>query len=265
MNGIGNDFVLLNAMEGLPQTDLSALARRLCDRESGFGADGLILAVPAAGDADFRMRFYNADGSEAELCGNGARCLARFGYMCGLSDTHPRFETAAGTVTAERIGESVYRIALAPPALVELDRRVDLPERSLLTDYLLVGVPHALLPVAGLRNLSTDDLRPLAKALRFAPEYPAGANVNFFEQTGKDEIFLRTFERGVEDFTLACGTGAASAVSALTLRGVLSGKGCRVTSAGGTLTVDAERTGDRITALSLTGETCIEYTGDTDI
>ena len=266
MNGLGNDFVILDTLRTpIEGATLPALARRLCDRKHGIGADGLMLVTPAEGNADFRMLFYNADGTEAELCGNGVRCLARYAYSAGLSGERPRFETKAGLVEGERLSESCYRIRLTPPSLIDLSRRVTIGGRTVETDYVELGIPglpHAVLPQIGLHNISAETLRPFARALRNAREYPRGANVDFYEQTDENELFIRTFERGVEDFTLACGTGAAASVVALTLRGRVSGVGTKVRSAGGTLTVDLTREGERITALYLAGETVVEREGE---
>ncbi len=177
MNGAGNDFLVLNNLEEkLPEEAFPALARTLCERRLSIGADGLMVVDAPRADGDYRMLFYNSDGSAGEMCGNGARCICRYGYEKGL----------AGEVQA---------------------------------------------------------------------------NVNFCELTGPDQLYERTFERGVEDFTYACGTGTGSVVAVLTLLGKVSGKGVRAEMRGGVLTADAERDGDRIANLYLTGPTNIVCKG----
>lgn len=235
--GAGNDFVLLENLDGAysPKT-LSALAKRLCERRFCVGADGLIVVERAENGGDCKMRFFNNDGSAAEMCGNGARCLCRHCHDFGLSGAVQQIETPAGIVRGTRISENQYRIRLNPPTAV----RLQCTASGTKCDYLELGeggIPHAVV----LTDLSAmrSDLRSFAQRLRHAPEFPRGANVNLCQIVGENTVRLFTYERGVEDFTLACGTGAGSTVAALTLRGLLSGEGVRVLVDGGELTVDA--------------------------
>ena len=230
--GAGNDFVLLNNLDlHIPLAAQPALARRLCDRHFGVGADGLMVVEPPEQGGDCKMRFYNADGSTAEMCGNGARCICRYCYETGLSGTVQRIETPAGLVTGQRLSAEYYRIRLNAPTVIDLHRAG--------CAYLELGdpgIPQAVLEcdVCGDR----EALRQRARALRFDPAFPRGANVNFCAVTGENQVRLLTYERGVEDFTLACGTGTGATVAALTLRGKVSGRETRVTVDGGLLTVD---------------------------
>ena len=131
MNGAGNDFILLDAIaEPFDESAAPALARALCDRRRSVGADGLMLVTRAEGDADYRMRFYNSDGSLGEMCGNGARCICRYGYARGYAGPVQRVETTAGLVTGWRITEEQYRIRLNTPSVVELEKQLDADGRT---------------------------------------------------------------------------------------------------------------------------------------
>lgn len=258
MCGAGNDFIILeNFDEKWTEDELSALAKKLCQRHFSVGADGMmVLQKPLAG-GDCRMLFFNNDGSLAEMCGNGARCLCRYCVERGLSKGNPKIETAAGMVTGERISENQYRIELNTPSCIELDKKTEKDP----FDYLVLGedgIPHAVISV----NFYTpiDKLREKARGLRNHPALPKGANVNCFDLWAENEIRLMTYERGVEDFTLACGTGAGATVAALTLRGLVSGKGTRVHTQGGVLTVDVLEEG-QYPRIFLTGPAEITYEG----
>ncbi len=259
VNGAGNDFIILNALQDhIPEDALPALAKRLCHRRLSIGADGLMVVTKPTGSADYRMLFYNADGSLGEMCGNGARCICRFGYEMGLSGETQTVETTAGIVIGQRLSEREYRIRLNDPSRIELHCPVAVDGVRYDCSYVELGdpgLPHAVLPYAGLRQADEDELRELGRALRSHPAFPKGANVNFYEITGEDTLYERTFERGVEDFTMACGTGTGSTVAVLTLKGLLSGEGVKVSMEGGVLTVDMERQGSDIRSLYLTGPT----------
>jgi diaminopimelate epimerase len=259
MNGAGNDFIILNNLEEhIAPEKLPVVARVLCDRHLSIGADGLMAVDRAEGRADFKMRFYNSDGSVGEMCGNGARCICRYGYEHGLAGERQTIETTAGVVTGERLDKRNYRIRLNSPTTVRLHEPVALDGRTIDLSYVELGcpgLPHAAVEYPGLKDADGRKLFDLGRALRYHPDFPKGANVNFFEIIGPDELLEKTYERGVEDFTYACGTGTGSVVTALTLLGRVSGKGVRVHMAGGTLVIDAEREGDAIKNLYLTGPT----------
>ena len=204
MNGAGNDFIILDNRDGAYDTaQLSALAKTVCHRHLSVGADGLMAIVNAEGDADFRMLFFNTDGSVGEMCGNGARCICRYGYEFGLAGERQRIETTAGIVTGERIDRRNYRIRLNDPTVLEVDYPVELEGKTWACAYVELGdpgLPHAVVPLSGLRDRSFEELRPLGRALRSHPAFPKGANVNFYELIGPDHLVEKTFERGVEDF-----------------------------------------------------------------
>lgn len=266
MNGAGNDFIILNNIqEGLPAEAFPVLARTLCTPHRSLGADGFMVVEPAQGEGDFRMRFYNSDGSVGEMCGNGARCICRYGYETGLAGPTQRVETTAGLVIGERISQRAYRVRLNDPTTLSLHEELEAEGAVWPCAYVELGnpgLPHAVVPYPGLAGADPQALFRLGRALRNHPRFPKGANVNFYEVTGPDQVLEKTYERGVEDFTLACGTGTGSVVTVLTLLGQVSGQGVQVTMAGGVLTVDVERQGDQITGLYLTGPTNLVAKGE---
>ena len=266
MNGAGNDFIILNNFEEhLPAEQLPQIARTLCERRMSIGADGLMVVDAPTGGGNYRMRFYNSDGSIGEMCGNGARCICRYGFENGLAGETQTVETTAGIVTGRRIDRRLYRIRLNDPTTVRLDSPVEVNGVAYDCSYVELGdpgIPHAVVPYHDLKNADENELRELGRAIRWDPSFPKGANVNFYEIVGEDRIFERTFERGVEDFTYACGTGTGSVVTVLTLQGRVSGRGVQVDMTGGRLVIDAEREGSRIAALYLTGPTNVVCKGE---
>lgn len=266
MNGAGNDFLVFHNMDGsMPEEQFPAMAKLLCERHLSIGADGMMVAARATGDADFRMLFYNADGSMGEMCGNGARCICRFGYENGLAGETQRIETTAGLVTGQRIDRRHYRIRLNDPSLLYTDFPVEcggILYRGAYTELGCPGLPHAVIPIRGLADLPTRQLFDLGSALRHHPAYPKGANVNFCEIIAPDHVLVKTFERGVEDFTYACGTGAGSTVAVLTLQGLVSGQNVRVSMPGGDLFITADLRSGAVEDLWLTGPTNIVCTGE---
>jgi diaminopimelate epimerase len=206
MNGAGNDFVMLDNRGGDLRLGSEQIAR-ICDRHRGVGADGILILEPASNGADFRMRYYNADGGEAEMCGNGARCFARYASRVAGPKEKLSFETPAGVIGAELQGDLV-RLEMSEPKDLRLGVTIPLPDRQVAAHFVNSGVPHVVVPVD---DLETVDVRTLGSAIRrhdlFAPK---GANVNFLKERGSRQIAIRTYERGVEDETLACGTGVVA-------------------------------------------------------
>ena len=207
-SGAGNDFVLLDNRSGT-LSDYPSLAKRLCDRNSGIGADGLIVLELPQNGGDVCMAFYNNDGSAAEMCGNGARCLCRHCFDQEISGLLQKIETPAGMVYGERLSEDQYRIKLNRPSRTVLQMQVG----QTLCDYVVLGVngiPHA----AVFADLSENRavLSDFARNLRYAEAFPKGANVNLYTVIDQDHLRLLTYERGVEDFTRACGTGTGATV-----------------------------------------------------
>ena len=265
MNGAGNDFIILNNLEEhLPVEDFPQLARALCERHLSIGADGLMVVDTPTQGGDYRMLFYNSDGSLGEMCGNGARCICRYGYENGLAGETQTVETTAGMVTGQRINPQLYRIRLNDPTLIQLDHPVEVNGTTYPCSYVELGnpgLPHAVVPYSNLRAADENELRELGRAIRWNKAFPKGANVNFYELTGTDQLYERTFERGVEDFTYACGTGTGSVVAVLTLLGKVSGQSVQADMTGGQLIVDAEQVQSLIASLYLTGPTNIVCKG----
>ena len=266
MNGAGNDFLILNNLEERQRAeDFPRLARTLCERHLSIGADGFMVVEAPVQGGDYRMLFFNSDGSVGEMCGNGARCICRYGYEAGLAGEVQRVETTAGMVTGERIDRRRYRVRLNDPTTIRLDCPVEVDGVTYPCAYVELGcpgLPHAAVPFPGLREADEDKLRELGRRLRWHPAFPKGANVNFYELTGEDQVYEHTFERGVEDFTYACGTGTGSVVTVLTLQGKVSGHNVRARMPGGELVIDVERDRDRVTDLYLTGPTNIVCKGE---
>ena len=204
MNGAGNDFVMLDNRDLSLALSGEQIAR-LCDRHRGIGADGLLCVEPAEATGDFRMRYYNADGGEAEMCGNGARCFGRFVnrlHQDGLDKV--TFETLAGLISAEFEGDQV-RINMSTPHSLKLAQALAVAGSELTIHSLNTGVPHAVVFVDDLESVP---VREWGAGLRYHEAFaPKGTNANFVQVLAPGRIAIRTYERGVEDETLACGTG----------------------------------------------------------
>ena len=263
MHGAGNDFIIINNIkEKLPRGALPALAKRLCAAHTGAGADGLMAVESAVRGGDYAMLFFNSDGSEGEMCGNGARCIARYGYEHGLAGETQNVETVSGTVTGRRITPTLYRVRLNDPSLMDLHRPVSVCGRVCDCAYAELGVPglpHAVLLLPELEDMDRGALFALGRALRHAPEFPRGANVSFVKPLGADAFRAVTYERGVEDFTLACGTGCGTAAAALTLRGLASGRDVRFLMPGGELSISLTVENGAACDIYLTGPTAVVY------
>lgn len=266
MNGAGNDFLIINNMNGeIGMEEWPKIAKTLCERHLSIGADGIMVVEKHDGaEADYKMLFFNADGSMGEMCGNGARCICRYGYEMGLAGEIQKVETTAGLVIGKRIDQRNYRIRLNNPSVLKLDYPVEIDGMTYQCSYLELGnpgIPHAVVPIKGLREYPESKLFELGRKLRYSLAFPKGANINFYEVTGEAEIYERTYERGVEDFTYACGTGTGSVVVTLTLKGETSGKSVHALMKGGELVIDIERQGDEIKGIYLTGPTNIVAKG----
>jgi diaminopimelate epimerase len=259
MNGAGNDFVMLDNRDGklsLSQTQIS----RLCDRHRGIGADGLIMVEPAQGNADWRMRYHNADGAEVEMCGNGARCFARFvDRLSPVKNGAVTFETPAGIISARLSGDQVS-LGMSQPGPFADGVTLDTAGEKLTVYSINTGVPHAVVLVD---NLDSVDIRKVGAALRHHHHFqPRGTNANFVRQLGPQDLAIRTYERGVEDETLACGTGVVA--SALTLAALTDiPSPVRVLVKGGdTLTVEYVRTDAGFASVVLTGPADFVFEGE---
>ena len=230
MSGSGNDFIVIDNRKKIVKNP-SAFAKKYCDRKFGVGADGILL-VENSKIADFRMVYYNSDGSRASFCGNGARCISLFAYTNNIAPQKMSFESDAGLITSEikndischcersaswrRAWQSCYvKIKMPNPKDIKQNIEIKVDNRKLDVSFANTGVPHVIVYVKEIKNIDVDNL---GKKIRWHRQFqPQGTNVNFVKILGKNKIQVRTYERGVEGETLACGTGVvASSVISIT-------------------------------------------------
>lgn len=262
MNGAGNDFVLIDNRGGSIRLN-SDQVRLLCDRQRGVGADGLLLLEPNSnGVANWRWRFFNSDGGSAEMCGNGARCFAAFVRNLTRPTAGISFETPAGIVRATFVNDLVT-ITLPAPKGLRLHQPLLVNGAKFIAHSLHTGVPHAVVFVDDADKAMTEKR---GQAIRAHPHFaPAGTNVNFAEILRPDCLRIRTYERGVEGETLACGTGAAAAAMiASHIRRVPTPISVKV-QGGDFLTVDFKTTESGFKAVQLTGPAETVFTGEIEI
>ncbi|KAB2892229.1 MAG: diaminopimelate epimerase [Desulfobulbaceae bacterium] len=260
MSGAGNDFIIVDHRHRqLALAEQPDFARKVCRRKFSVGADGLIL-IEDSKTADFQWQFYNADGSVAEMCGNGARCAARFAYERGIAGKSMRFQTIAGVIEAEVMDDGAnVSLRMTDPVGCQLDRAIEVGGRQLQISAIDTGVPHAVIFI----DEGDIPVKQWGREIRFHPQFqPAGTNVNFVRLLPDASLHVRTYERGVEDETLACGTGAvASAIIAGLSRKARSPVQV-VTSGGERLTVIFDILGDSsIVDVCLQGPARLIYEG----
>ncbi|MGH1884440.1 diaminopimelate epimerase [Enterococcus avium] len=242
LQGAGNDFILIDNQElNFASEQLTKFAARVCTRRVSVGADTLIAVEAARGSGDFYARFFNADGSEAEMCGNGARCVARWAYDTGIAKENMVIETIAGDVPAERLDKRTYRVQLNSPTVFEGNKVIQIDGKSVTVDYVELGnpgIPHLVVHVPDLAMTELETILDFARKLRNHPAFEKGANVNFYDLLSDQTVVERTYERGVEDFTLACGTGTGSTAYALTKKGLVKSDPVVIEVLGGQLQVN---------------------------
>lgn len=259
MSGAGNDFIVIDHRQPLvPKDRMAEFARLICRRKFSVGADGLFFIEPSA-RADFSWRFFNADGSEAEMCGNGARCVARFAYMQGIAAARMRFETLAGIVEAT-VADNQATIRMTPPHSFRFDRQIEIAGRLFMVHSVDTGVPHAVIFVD---DIDSIDVIGLGRQIRYHPDFaPAGTNVNFIGQ--KEGGFrIRTYERGVEGETMACGTGVAAGALIAAAQGCAVSPVAMTTSGGVSLTVQLSgHQGEGTDVVLLKGPAHLVYKGE---
>jgi diaminopimelate epimerase len=267
MSGSGNDFVVIDNRSGpIPAGSAGEFARRVCRHRLSVGADGIVLIEPPTDSmTHFRWRYVNADGSDGEMCGNGAMCGARFAYLQGIAPARCVFETASGLVRAE-VDASSPRVALtmADPGPIRPDLEVEAAGQAVRIHAVEVGVPHAVIVTADADRFAPGtELLVLGRAIRHHPAFaPAGTNVNLISVQGIDRLRMRTYERGVEDETLACGTGAVASAVVATSLGLAAPPVEVVTSSGRVLHVGFAWDGARATDVRLVGEARVIATGE---
>lgn len=258
-SGAGNDFVLIDNRDGSLKVSLAELAIALSSRPFGIGADGL-LVLEKSGRADFQMRYYNADGSHGGMCGNGGRCIAMFAHRKGLVSTSMRFEALDHVYSAQVAGERVL-LWMKSPVDFRPEVKLDINGKSTMVQYINTGSPHVILIV---NDLDSVDVVGLGRAIRHHQAFqPAGTNVNFLKIVGGDSVQIRTYERGVENETLACGTGSVACASvAHLMKGIQQPVRVQVRS-GEELVVHFKSKRENITETILEGSAHILYSGKT--
>ena len=265
LQGSGNDFIVIDNRDGKVQRllkdfgiSVEDFVVKLCTPHTGVGADGLILIEnPKDPENDFRWQFFNADGSVAEMCGNGSRCAVRFCYEKGIVGEKVRFETLAGIIKAEVLeGGKRVKVQLTPPSEPQ-DRCLEADGLTVKGTFINTGVPHFVVPA---ENLESLNVKSLGRAIRFHEEFrPGGTNVNFVKPVAEGALKIRTYERGVEAETLACGTGATASAIVAYLKGLVKKKPVEVITKGGeVLKIDFS---EDLKEVYLEGSVCKVYDG----
>jgi len=261
MNGAGNDFVLIDNRAGLVHLNRNQIAR-LCNRHRGIGADGVLLLEKSSNSADFRMHYFNADGGEAEMCGNGARCFARFANRITGAKGKISFQTQAGVIAAELKGDLVT-LQMTEPIDLRLNIKLTVTDENKVVHFVNSGVPHVVIPVPQIDDVN---VRREGAAIRYHKMFsPKGANVNFIEKCGDKKIAVRTYERGVEDETLACGTGIVASALIFAATENASGPITVIARGGDELHVGFEKTDSQFRNVTLTGPAEFVFEGTIDL
>jgi len=258
MSGSGNDFIIIDNRDlSLAVGDLPTFARRICARKISVGADGLVLIEPSA-VADFKWRFFNSDGSVAEMCGNASRCVARWAYLNGVTGRTLSFETLAGIIDAE-VRDDAVKVRLTDPSLLKQNVSLVLEGGECGLDWIDTGVPHA---VCFVESIEASDVVVTGREIRRHEFFqPKGTNANFTAVLGRHQMKVRTYERGVEDETLACGTGVVASVLAAAGRNLVESPVDVTVQSGEILRVYFSRRDDRFEEIYLEGKVKIVYQG----
>jgi len=256
MSGSGNDFIIIdNRKRSVDEAGLMNFVANVCRRKMSVGADGLIL-IENADAVDFKWRFFNSDGSVAEMCGNGARCAARFAYMKGIAGTEMSFETEAGIIHA-KVAKNQVKIKMPDPADLKTDYALELENSTLSVSSVNTGVPHVVVEAD---NIDDIEVVKLGREIRFHDVFdPAGTNVNFVCLQNDDIVAIRTYERGVEDETLACGTGAIACAIVISYKKKIKSPVKVMTRSGGYLYIYYKVKQDRFYDIFLEGDARIIY------
>jgi diaminopimelate epimerase len=261
MNGAGNDFILIDNRAGDINLDRTQIAR-LCDRHRGIGADGILLLESPSDHADFRMRYFNADGGEAEMCGNGARCFARFANKVARTEGKISFQTPAGIISAVLAGDLVT-LQMTEPTDLRLKIQLPVGDKTVSAHCINSGVPHVVVPVAQVDDV---DVFQEGSAIRYHKMFsPKGANVNFIEKRGANKIAVRTYERGVESETLACGTGVVASALVFAVTEDAKGPISVIARGGDELRVAFEKRDKDFRHVTLTGPAEFVFEGTIEI
>ncbi len=258
MSGSGNDFILVdNRARVAPEENLGPWIASLCRRKHSVGADGFIL-IEDSERADFKWRFFNSDGGEAEMCGNGGRCVARLAYLTGIAGPRLSFETKVGVIRAEVMGGRV-KLEMPQPTAVQHDYSLKVGGEPLTVSSVAVGVPHVVVWVDDIEDAPVTRLGP---AIRYHDHYaPAGTNVNFVQSLDNGTFAIRTYERGVEDETLACGTGSVASALVAAAKGKAGSPAVLHTRGGEFLTIHFVRDENGFRDVFLEGDARVIYEG----
>ncbi|MEE9593862.1 MAG: diaminopimelate epimerase [Candidatus Hydrothermarchaeales archaeon] len=269
-HGAGNDFIIIDSDPSWANVNLGEMTRTLCDRRYGIGGDGLLL-LEASQKADVRMRIFNPDGSEAEMCGNGIRCFAKYAHDKGvIRNTNMDIETLAGVKRVSLLDDDIVEVEMGRP---EFEREkipatgqgkfLEEQLEGLTVSAVNLGVPHAVVFAV---DLDSVDVNTLGLKIRTSEVFPKGVNVNFLEISGENTLRIRTYERGVEDETYACGTGVcAAAAVAVALGKADPNKPIIIEARGGILNVKVYLEDGRITGVKLMGSVSFVFEGEIEL
>ncbi len=287
MSGSGNDFIVIDHRKPLiPDADIKHFVTKVCRRGLSVGADGVILIEPSK-TAAYAWRFFNADGSEADMCGNGSRCVAAFAYANGIAGAEHAFETRAGLISVRLLDGGGVRVGLPPPSDMRLNLSIEIAGTRYEGHFINTGVPHVVLftgarvaplaPLGGLENSPPTSVGArsgspsagpvgvvgLGRAIRHHPLFaPNGANVNFVQVCDARTLEIRTYERGVEDETLACGTGSVAATLLAMALGKVTPPVLLHTRGQIALTVGCKQTDGTFSDVFLEGDARLIYKGE---
>jgi len=256
MSGSGNDFIIVdNRQKVVKDNDLPGFIHRICRRKMSVGADGFILIEPSNA-ADFKWRFFNSDGSKAEMCGNGARCAARFAYVNGIAGENLSFETEAGVISGQ-VKDDRAKVKMPDPVELRLNYNIELKNGPVTVCSVNTGVPHVVVMSETIEDINVFDL---GREIRFHEAFlPAGTNVNFICQQKQGHLAIRTYERGVENETLACGTGSIAAALITSCKAQWQSPINLVTRSGESLTIYFKKDGSIFKDIFLEGDARIIY------
>ena len=263
LTAAGNDFVSIdNRKNIISAKQYQRLAKKLCDRKYSIGADGLLFLEKSSA-CDFKMTYFNSDGSHAAMCGNGGRSIAKFAYRIGAAKKKMVFETDAGIVNAKIAEDGRVKLDLYNPSDLKRNLKIDADDKIFEADFLNTGVPHIVIFVDDIEEI---DVLKYGRIIRYHRMFaPAGSNVNFVKVSGKNTIFTRTYERGVEGETLACGTGITAAAIISGIRGYVKPPVHVIAKSGDELNVSYKYNGKKITNVVLEGPALITFEGKIEI
>ncbi|MDR2191400.1 MAG: diaminopimelate epimerase [Endomicrobium sp.] len=263
LTAAGNDFVLIDNRTNIISADkYQSLAKKLCDRKYSIGADGLIF-LEKSDKSDFKMKYFNSDGSHAAMCGNGGRSIAKFAYCLGAAKEKMVFETDAGIINAEITGKDRVKLDLYDPCDLRTNLKIDADDKIFDADFINTGVPHAVIFVDDIEKI---DAFKYGRIVRFHKAFvPSGANVNFVKVLDGKTILARTYERGVEGETLACGTGITASAIIAGVKGFAKPPVRVIARGGDELNVSYKYDGQTITNVVLEGPALITFEGKVEI